>query len=209
MLVKSSMSNVGSLGPIVSTAQIVDSTLQAWKKDSWDPICLQGLFNLLCDGQIVFPSHVNMYIQCQNCDSNVNFQRVFDWPSISFTVRYHVAYLSLPGKAGRMMRGPTPSVQGKGMSATFDKLLELVGTGSSNVITASEIARAMEQDSLPISHDLKRLANCGTHGANTSNTERDFRRMVRGAYGFNLEPYTIKLTLDEPHLNSFIFFWET
>ena len=62
MLVKSSMSNVGSLGPIVSTAQIVDSTLQAWKKDSWDPICLQGLFNLLCDGQIVFPSHVSMYI---------------------------------------------------------------------------------------------------------------------------------------------------
>ena len=109
------------------------------------------------------------------------------------------------------MRGPTPSVQGKGISATFDKLLELVGTGSSNVITASEIARAMEQDSFPISHDLKRLANCGTHGANTSNTERDFRRMVRGAYGFNLEPYTIKLTLDEPHLNSFIkmFFWAT
>ena len=115
-----------------------------------------------------------------------------------FSSRCHATYLSLPGKAGQMKRGPTPSVQGMCTSATFDKLLHLVGTGASNVITASEIARAMEQDSLPLSDDLKRLANCGTHGANASNTERDFRRMVRGAYGFNLEPYTIKLTLDEP-----------
>ena len=149
-----------------------------------------------------------MYIQCQNWDSILTSCGV--QISQSFTIQYHAADLPLPGRAGRMKHGPTPSVKYKGTSATFDKLLHLVGTGASNVTTASEIARAMELDAFPLSHDLKRLANCGTHGANTSNTERDFRRIVRGAYGFNLEPYTIKLTLDEPQfIYQNVYFWGT
>ena len=85
-----------------------------------------------------------------------------------------------------------------GGNATLNKLLELAGSGGSHISTISEIARAIEEDALyPLSKDLQRLANCGAHGSRASNTERDFQRMVRGNKNFKLEPYTIKLTLEE------------
>ena len=88
-----------------------------------------------------------------------------------------------------------------GKSQTFDKLLELVGTGAANVSTATEIARTVEADfALSPSSGLGKLAKCGAHGACCQNDERDFRRLVKGAYGMNLEPYTIKLTLEAPQL---------
>ncbi|CAK9118510.1 unnamed protein product [Durusdinium trenchii] len=84
-------------------------------------------------------------------------------------------------------------------SALLHKLLELVGNGGSHVATATEIARAAEIDfPHPLPDGLKKLASCGAHGACASNTERDFRRWTRGAYGFRLEPYPIKLTLEVP-----------
>ena len=65
--------------------------------------------------------------------------------------------------------------------------------------TVAEVARAVEEDSHQLSTGLQKLAHFGAHGKCAGNTERDFQRWVRGAYGFELEPYTIKLTLEEPY----------
>lgn len=105
----------------------------------------------------------------------------------------------MPGKAEeRNVEGGLSSTQG---DSTYNKLLHLVGIGSSHVTTAAELARTIEDDfkrALP--PKLKQLANCGARGACDGNIERDFQRMVKGAYGFEIEPYTIQLTLEDPQL---------
>lgn len=86
-----------------------------------------------------------------------------------------------------------------GGNSTYNKLLHLVGIGSSHVTTAAELARTIQDDfqqTLP--PKLKRLADCGARGACDGNIERDFQRMVKGAHGFEVEPYTIQLTLEDP-----------
>lgn len=105
----------------------------------------------------------------------------------------------MPGEPSRKRQRADPITVGK--SQTFDKLLELVGTGGANISTATEIARTVEADfALPPSSGLVKLAKCGAHGACSQNDERDFRRLVKGAYGMNLEPYTIKVTLEASQL---------
>lgn len=75
--------------------------------------------------------------------------------------------------------------------------MELVGLGASHVSTASEIARALEKDMGTIPTGLKKLAKCGAHGNCSGNTERDFQRMVKDDFTLPLEPYTIRLSLEE------------
>lgn len=104
----------------------------------------------------------------------------------------------MPGEPERKIDRKLSST---GTSATYDKLLHLVGTGATHVTTVAEIARAMEVDSAhPLPRKLQDLANCGAHGSCDGNVERDFQRMVRGAYGFELQPYLVKLTLEDSWL---------
>lgn len=102
----------------------------------------------------------------------------------------------MPGQLARRKLQLEPS---SGGGATLNKLLELVGTGASHVSTASEIARAMEKDTIgPLPTGLQQLARCGNSGECGGNTERDFSRLVKGAHGIYIEPYTIQLRLEEP-----------
>ena len=83
-----------------------------------------------------------------------------------------------------------PTVVGE--SKTLDTLLQLVGSGGTCIHTAAELARAFQQDAQFSVHEgLKKLASCGNSGLSAQNGERDFRRFTRGAYGMELEPYTI------------------
>ena len=102
---------------------------------------------------------------------------------------------ALPGNqphAKRCKREPVAS----GKSVVLDKLLELVGRGDAHAQTVAEIARAVDVESSHTVHPkLQQLAACGGSGKHDGNTARDFQRFLRGFNGFNVEPYTIKLTL--------------
>lgn len=102
----------------------------------------------------------------------------------------------MPGKTCKRPK-VDPTVMGE--SKTLDTLLQLVGSGGTCIHTAAELARAFQHDAqFEIHEGLKKLASCGNSGLSAQNGERDFRRFTRGAYGFELEPYTIKLTLEVP-----------
>lgn len=75
-------------------------------------------------------------------------------------------------------------------SKTVNKLLTLVGRGGSHVSVAHDIA----QNGLD-NPALAAFTSCGTFGINDQNTERDMQRWLRGLWGFQLEPYEIKLQL--------------
>lgn len=101
---------------------------------------------------------------------------------------------ALPGENAKRRKTLEPISWGE--SSVLDKLLELVGRGDAHVQTAAEIARAVDRDSNNSAHPkLQQLAACGAYGKCDGNTERDFQRLLRGSNGFNLEPYTITLTL--------------
>ena len=84
-------------------------------------------------------------------------------------------------------------------SHTVKTLLDLMSRGNTHINTAAEVARAMQHDGL-INEPLKAFTSCGASGACPQNTERDFHKWMRGAWGVELEPYYIKLNLEEPHL---------
>ena len=89
----------------------------------------------------------------------------------------------------------------------MDKLFELVGRGSTHIETIAEIARAVETDSREHTKlAVRGLASCGARGKHSSNTERDLSTWARGAYGFELEPYTVELTLQASQ-QSFIYYF--
>lgn len=100
---------------------------------------------------------------------------------------------------GSVNKRKKPAFDDCARSATVDKLLDLVGRGSTHVETAAEIARAVRADQpndLPKSLDV--FASCGTSGKNNANTERDLMRWTRGCYGLKLEPYSVEMTLHVP-----------
>ena len=105
---------------------------------------------------------------------------------------------ALPGNqpyAKRCKREPVVSDK----SLILDTLLELVGRGDAHAQTAAEIARAVDIESSHTAHPkLQQLAACGAYGKHDGNTARDFNRFLRGFNEFNVEPYTIKLTLQVP-----------
>lgn len=77
------------------------------------------------------------------------------------------------------------------------KLLEMVGRGETHISTVAEIARVAVEDTGPkAAKTLEGIASCGSNGKHASNTERDFRRMVRETYNMRLEPYSIQLKLE-------------
>lgn len=84
-------------------------------------------------------------------------------------------------------------------SRTVKTLLDLMSRGNTHISTAAEVARAMQHDGLT-NEPLKAFTSCGASGASPQNTERDFHKWMRGAWGVELEPYYIKLNLEEPHL---------
>ena len=90
-----------------------------------------------------------------------------------------------------------------GGTKTLNKLIELVGTGSTNVSTATELARVVESDFAISSSGLQKLANCGAHGSCPQNDECDFHRLVKGALNIKIEPYNITLNLEASHLRFF------
>ena len=107
---------------------------------------------------------------------------------------------ALPGNgdnAKRCKREPIAS----GKSLLLDTLLDLVGRGGTHVETAAEIARAVEADSNRVHQGVRQLAACYSHGKHNQNTERDFQRLLRGANGLQLEPYTIKMKLQVSQIN--------
>lgn len=116
------------------------------------------------------------------------------YPTINSILRPRIT----PGEAAK--KSSWGRLSSSGGSATLKKLIELVGNGSSHVSTASEIARAVEQDVGTIPSGLKKLAGCGAHGACAANTERDFQRMIKADYSFPLEPYIVRLSLEDPGL---------
>ena len=97
--------------------------------------------------------------------------------------------IALPGEdppSKRLRVDPS----GLGKSPTLDKLLELVGCGDTHVNTIAERGIKAESQS-PFDAGLEKLASCGNSGKNASNTEGDFQRLVKGAFGFELRPYII------------------
>ena len=79
-------------------------------------------------------------------------------------------------------------------SKTVNKLLTLVGRGGTHVSVAHDIAQTVRNDGLE-NPTLAAFTSCGTFGLNDQNTERDMQRWLRGLWGFELEPYEIKLQL--------------
>ena len=145
-----------------------------------------------------YDKHVTDYAEC-NCFSSSS--SVFHVAPTRFQKFVYIDFVAAnhspaPGldhpSAKRCKRDPVTS----GESQVLDKLLELVGNGGAHVQTAAEIARAVQNDSSNRIHPkLQQLAACGSSGRYDANTERDFQRMMRGANGFCIEPYTITLTL--------------
>jgi len=77
---------------------------------------------------------------------------------------------------------------------TANKLLEFVGRGTTNIETVTSLARTMQADGFH-AKSLAALGSCGANGVHNGNSERDLHRWVRGAWGFELEPYEITLKL--------------
>lgn len=81
------------------------------------------------------------------------------------------------------------------VSYTANKLLDLVGRGSTHIQTAVEIARATTREGLnaPALHSL---ASCGANGKHDGNCERDLHTWLSpGVFDFQLERYEITLNL--------------
>jgi len=94
-------------------------------------------------------------------------------------------------------------------SHTVKTLLDLMSRGNTHINTAAEVARAMQHDGL-INEPLKAFTSCGASGACPQNTERDFHKWMRGAWGVELEPYYIKLNLEGTSFaisGNVCFFW--
>ena len=76
-----------------------------------------------------------------------------------------------------------------------DELLEMIGTGKTNVAHAQGLAAAMVRDGIP-QEAVTAFASLGSFGAHGSNAERDLHRWLRGLYGVTLEPYFINVMLE-------------
>lgn len=80
-------------------------------------------------------------------------------------------------------------------SHAAEELLEMIGSGKTNVAHAQGLAAAMVRDGIP-QEAVTAFASLGSFGAHGSNAERDLHRWLRGLYGMTLEPYFIDVTLE-------------
>lgn len=80
-------------------------------------------------------------------------------------------------------------------SHAAEELLEMIGSGKTNVAHAQGLAAAMVRDGIP-SEAVTAFASLGSFGAHSSNAERDLHRWLGGVYGVTLEPYFINVMLE-------------
>lgn len=73
-------------------------------------------------------------------------------------------------------------------------MIELIGRGKAHVGTMAALARVIQADGLN-KPALAAIAGLGTGGENDSNSERDLFALASGLWGFNIEPYEIRLEL--------------
>ena len=88
-------------------------------------------------------------------------------------------------------------LEGMAESSIVNGLLEMVGNGNAHCTTAAAVARRALDDGLNL-EAVQALASLGNQGDCPGNTERDMQRWVRGLWGFEVQPYKIRLKLQAP-----------
>ena len=88
-----------------------------------------------------------------------------------------------------------PRLSSMNDSLVSEKLLNMIGRGTTHISQAVELARVCQADGLQ-AESLRVLAGLGAGGQHDQNIERDLHRQVCGLWGFQLEPYEIKLRLN-------------
>ena len=80
-------------------------------------------------------------------------------------------------------------------SKTVSKITDLVGRGKMSVSAACELAGEIVSDHQIPHEAIRAFASLGANGKHPQNAERDLHRWLRALYGFKLEPYVIKMSL--------------